>query len=744
MPLNPDRRARDFPYDPDAIVSPGTTKASPLYIQTDPSTGAWTGKYSKQKPTDQAPGWIAVPWSEAMTNDGREFIIVLGPNGQWVSEIGEPLPTTKEGSDQGSAFRSAKKAEDDRLAREKREADDKAAAAARADAAVQAAAERKIVDVSTQKDPTGKWVKVTKYQTGPDKIEQVDPTVSVSTTEINGKKFSIATTTTPDNKQSYVFTDLSTGQVVTALPVDSASVPKNTVSLQKAGDGKIYAITIDPATGAVISRVDTGIPADTPDDQVNYSVEKGPDGRPYTIITRTPKSGTGQPTQVVLGPDGKIAPGGVPGTPAPPASAGGFIPDPRKPAMGLSEYIQTLAQLRATGAITDEQKDKLFANAHQTALAEGNRLDIIVRAQQQQAQDLITQRSNDLQTSTARLGYANAATKDAFSQAVDIAKQLTPKTLAAAGGDVLGPILTLQEARAGGWGGLYSPPTLTPQPGTAWSDIGQMGMLPGQQTNAQAVGAAAATGAAQQAQAGATVIGTPSVGAPVVPLPPAGTLPSAPAGTPTTPGVIPAASGLGASPAQARTVTPPANAQAAANAGPVPGQSGDIWHQTPSDGTTIVDAGQAGSPGFGYTTTGPVQNPPLPNERVSGFVPNGQGGWMPWQGVRGNIPPGYVENTPTPPPSPEQSPAGMDAYRMPLIPQSDQTGNWFSPGQSPQSFGVPSGDSWFGRSGGVPQNQPIQSAASMHPIVGSLMQQYANDPGMQQAIMEEAMSGGLI
>lgn len=45
--------------------------------------------------------------------------------------------------------------------------------------------------------------------------------------------------------------------------------------------------------------------------------ENGGDGKPYTVITIVPKPGQpGQPGQIVLGPDGKVAPGGVPGKPA--------------------------------------------------------------------------------------------------------------------------------------------------------------------------------------------------------------------------------------------------------------------------------------------------------------------------------------------------------------------------------------------------------------------------------------------
>lgn len=49
--------------------------------------------------------------------------------------------------------------------------------------------------------------------------------------------------------------------------------------------------------------------------------EAGGDGKTYTVITLVPKPGQpGQPGQIVLGPDGQSAPGGVPGKPLPQSS----------------------------------------------------------------------------------------------------------------------------------------------------------------------------------------------------------------------------------------------------------------------------------------------------------------------------------------------------------------------------------------------------------------------------------------
>lgn len=371
---------------------------------------------------------------------------------------------------------------------------------------------RRITKVSTNRSPDGKWVKTTEYDIGQPMVEEVEPTVSVATREINGIPFSVEITRPPSGQSTFRYTNLNTGEEVATLPIDTsatAAANKPVPSYQKGGDGKIYPVMFDPSTGKFSSGPALDIPPETPDDRVDLREVPGPNGEKYLVITRVPKDTTKSPVIKTYGPDNKEVPGGVPVAAPPPTSSGMFIPDPRKPAMGLSEHLQHLAQLRNENKLTEKQYADLFATAHAVALSEATRLDVIVRAQQTNTQNLITQRANDLQAAGTRLNYTGTATNNAYDTALKIAGALTPKSLkAAGGGSILGSIMATQDMRAQQSGGFFTPPPIALDPKSAAGQIQGLGLGAMQ----SGVNQAAASAAAGQAQTqAATTAQTPGL-----------------------------------------------------------------------------------------------------------------------------------------------------------------------------------------------------------------------------------------
>lgn len=367
-----------------------------------------------------------------------------------------------------------------------------------------------VADVRTVKLPDGRWVKRTTYvnNAAPPKDEQINPEISVSTTDVGGKKYTIEISKNPDGTSNApVITDLSTGQTVAGLPVEPTKPHITThngdlVSID--ATGKVTVLQAGVKEGKLV-EVDTGFGT--------AIVQVQPDGSSKEVWR-----GQGKPEIVDLGGGRKGAvirnpqdPKDItikdvtPQGPALPIEAGGFVPDPRKAAMGYPEYVQQLTALHAAGKLTDQQLKDLSEQGHKTALAEATRLDTVVKAQQQAMQDQITQRANDLQASTSRLNSSNQATATAFSTAVDIAKNLTPKTFGAGadkGASLLGALMGIQDSRGHQWGGFFNPapiattgyPALdeiTRYPATPFQNAGQV------PTNVHQVQAAAAQQEAQ-------------------------------------------------------------------------------------------------------------------------------------------------------------------------------------------------------------------------------------------------------
>lgn len=162
-------------------------------------------------------------------------------------------------------------------------------------------------------------------------------------------------------------------------------------------------------------------------------------------------------------------------TPAP-AEAGNFRPDPNKPALGLVEFTQQLAALRADGKLTDKQYEDAIRNAHAAATSEASRLDTITRAQQTQQANEINQRATDMQASSNRLTAANSATQNALDTSLKMAGNFTNASYASAGGPILPAVMALQDARAMAWGGMNSPAPVGTQGYPALQQVGQMGL----------------------------------------------------------------------------------------------------------------------------------------------------------------------------------------------------------------------------------------------------------------------------
>ena len=491
--------------NPDAWVSI-TPKSTPLFIrvaeETDPATGKkyerWVGETSTDEIHRGEPGWREVRQGKMVLADGRTITVVLREDNTPISPIGD--------------FDANRNDDQDRIWRERQ----------RTANTNQNQAERKITRQYTRKNPqTGKYEKVTEYEDGTPRVDEIDPEISVTTKEIGGKVYSIEVTDPGGGERPTTkFYNLSDGnKEIPALPADPSRQTKGSTHFVTRPDGSLWVIPINP-DGSAGKPYKTDIPADAEGKTVTVTL---PDGS-----TRIVEIKNGRAREVYA----------TPSEPKPPAEAGNFVPDPRKPALGLGEYIQGLSALRAASKISDKQYNDLVANAYKTAEAEAKRLDVIVSAQRGAAQDAITQRANDLQASTTRLQSANDASRTLFDTGLKIAGSLTPETLSEAGGDVFGPLMTLQDMRGQAWGGFYAPPPVTPTPGTAYGDIQTQGM-----TNTQQVNSVIANG--PPAPASAAPAPTPTTPGTAAPVPaPSGPAPSAPAPSgPTAPPVVNPATG---------------------------------------------------------------------------------------------------------------------------------------------------------------------------------------------------------
>lgn len=192
--------------------------------------------------------------------------------------------------------------------------------------------------------------------------------------------------------------------------------------------------------------------------------DTGGDGKPYTVITIVPKPGQpGQPGQIVLGPDGKPAPGGVPGKPATekrepvtkngktyiqvskanpdgsselrfedqagnrvtlpddvsntalPDGVSGFVPDTSGPNgngpdgdYGIGEYSRRVQAQVGPNLSRDEGRKLVEAALGQANAAESRRQTRVSEASATRTQD-IGQRNTDVQAGTSRFSSAGSS-----------------------------------------------------------------------------------------------------------------------------------------------------------------------------------------------------------------------------------------------------------------------------------------------------------------------------------------------
>lgn len=454
------------------------------WVKTD-STGKWEGPFTPTKPASTA-GWTEVDHATVILNDGTTYTVIVREDGTPISEIG----------DSGPADEAQTKAWKDK---QNQTAPPGGLPTRTVNGQVfQWNPATRAYDIPTGQAPTG-----TAQTAAPGGKPFIDDGPEARE---NGRRWGW-------NDQTRLY-DRDLGPSPTAqeiirnrsLPPDQdpkaetdaerAQRAKETIArqdreadrnkpgaptLKPDGKGGTIAVQVMP-DGSIKTTPLPGVPSDKPaPERVTVN---------GTVYERDPQSGQYRPAA------------GLPQQPNPPASADDFTPDITKPQMGLAEYRQKLAQLRASGAITEEQYNTRAQRAYETAVAEAKRIDTMVSAQQAAAQDLITQRGQDQQASVSRLGQANQATATALSESRQFAGQMTPAGVQAAGGPILPAIMALQDARGQAWGGFHNPATVTTGQFPAWNQMAGMGFGGAPQTGGAVPPAAAPTPPAAQAPGG--------------------------------------------------------------------------------------------------------------------------------------------------------------------------------------------------------------------------------------------------
>lgn len=238
--------------------------------------------------------------------------------------------------------------------------------------------------------------------------------------------------------------------------------------------------------------------------------EQGPDGRPYTIITIVPKPGQpGQAGQIVLGPDGKPAPGGVPGKPkqekkttvkgadgktyiqvsvenpdgtvelyhTDQAGTRATLPDtPKAPKLPpsvkapnfsrgnvageMARFVAEINAARERGELTftTQAEAEAFLQPYhqqaQTFLQEQNYGDAEAARSRQ---DQITQRGQDIGVANSRGSFASNAFQQGAAADQSMTKGADPSNF---GGNMLIPMIALQARLANAAGAFETPPNV--------------------------------------------------------------------------------------------------------------------------------------------------------------------------------------------------------------------------------------------------------------------------------------------
>lgn len=275
------------PQDKDAVYSVRPAQQT-AWIETS-ADGSWTGKFSSTKPKNTS-GWHEVGYATVTLNDGRQFRAVLDGEGKPISEIGDTIGT------------------DDDRARSWGQTGPKPLPSGGSPT------QNRNGRVYGYNSQTGL------YDIDQGATPQIKPTnVYIGQNPSTGKPSQISEYPDP-SAPGGVRREYDDTQVPAAAAGD-AKPPE-----QKDEGGRRYVWKPNPGGPSAGGQwVDAGSAPETPAERQareanaptqTVAVRKGGDGRDYTVITIVPKPGQpGAPGQIVIGPDGKQAAGGIPGEP---------------------------------------------------------------------------------------------------------------------------------------------------------------------------------------------------------------------------------------------------------------------------------------------------------------------------------------------------------------------------------------------------------------------------------------------
>lgn len=275
-----------------------------------------------------------------------------------------------------------------------------------------------------------------------------------------------------------------------------------------------------------------------------------------------------------------------------------YTPDLTKPGAGLIDYAKQLDEyMAAHPEFTWEKRQEVLKNAQTLATQVAGEFNTGAAVLRENFQSQVSQRGQDMTQANSRATLANTHTQNATALIEKFAPYLgvTPGDA----GKLFMGMMASQLATATMYGGMKDSPQVQMDPrlmafadrtvgGAATPPGATPGVSPtppGTPPNALGLGAMPNpdTALAEQIRAAHRASGAP-LPAPI--LGPNTNMPTAP-----TPGGAPTAGEPGGPPLQPGPVLgSPANAQAAANAGPVPGQNGSVWTPPPADAQAAANA----------------------------------------------------------------------------------------------------------------------------------------------------------
>ncbi len=514
--------------DPNGIYSLDTTKTTPAWVKDND----WSTIYTVQAEARKAGANNQVRVATAITNDGRKFEVIIGADGQPISQAGDVAGT------------------DDDVARKWK--DRQSAAAPPGGAPTKTIngkvfrwnPETRAYDIPTEEAPAAG---ATAQAAAPGGKPFIDDGPEAGAT---GRRWGW-------NPETRLY-DRDLG------PSPSAQKPAPPQVVQTS-----------PVEPFIVERMPDGTLKTTPNP--NY---KGPEQKPGTVLTI--KGQDGKTYLVPIDAQGNPGPArdsGVPGEKPIPGNAPVYTPTQGEADLGLQAFARSVRQRTD---LSKEQQDQLIREAHQTATTVISRQTSTINTQENTRASEVTQRGQDAQLAAQRLSAANSVYGNALQRAGEDTKySVGPDAMAVA---PYYTMLGLQAARM--FGGMDTPPRV--QNGPAIQAVQQQGLptvsgLLAQSAPAAAPGADPAMAEAIRQQAQATTGATSSAIAPLLAPPPpvaaspAPPVPPASAPAPLSPGlpgmmspnsptidpapappIEPAPPALGSAPAPAPEPAPPA------------------------------------------------------------------------------------------------------------------------------------------------------------------------------------------